>query len=65
MGVGSVARVGSLLTVFMSSEEEFAALHRRLRARGVLIPPSQYEAWFLSAAHTDEDVAQTLQAAAG
>jgi glutamate-1-semialdehyde 2,1-aminomutase len=64
-GVGRVARVGSLLTVFMSSEEEFAALHRRLRARGVLIPPSQYEAWFLSAAHTDEDVERTLEAASG
>jgi glutamate-1-semialdehyde 2,1-aminomutase len=62
-GVGRVARVGSLLTVFTSGEEEFAALHRRLRQEGVLVPPSQYEAWFVSAAHTEADVEQTLAAA--
>ena len=44
--------------------------HRRLRAllpgmlaRGVYPPPSQFEAWFLSAAHTDRHVQQTLDAA--
>jgi glutamate-1-semialdehyde 2,1-aminomutase len=60
--IGRVARVGSMLTVFMRDEAEFAALHRRLRARGVLIPPSQWEAWFISLAHLDEDVEQTLEA---
>jgi glutamate-1-semialdehyde 2,1-aminomutase len=59
---GRVSRVGSLLTVFASDEAEFAELHRRLRERGVLIPPSQYEAWFVSAAHTEEDVERTLEA---
>jgi glutamate-1-semialdehyde 2,1-aminomutase len=29
----------------------------------VLIPPSQYEAWFVSAAHTEEDIELTLEAA--
>jgi glutamate-1-semialdehyde 2,1-aminomutase len=32
-------------------------------ARGVYAPPSQFEAWFLSAAHTDRHVQQTLVAA--
>jgi glutamate-1-semialdehyde 2,1-aminomutase len=64
-GAGKVARVGSLLTVFTSGKEEFAALHRRLREHGVLVPPSQYEAWFVSAAHSDEDVERTLEAARG
>ena len=32
-------------------------------ARGVYPPPSQFEAWFLSAAHTDRDVAKTVAAA--
>jgi glutamate-1-semialdehyde 2,1-aminomutase len=32
-------------------------------ARGVYPPPSQFEAWFLSGAHTDRDVAQTIKAA--
>ena len=61
--VGRVARVGSMLTVFMRDEPEFAALHGRLRGRGVLIPPSQWEAWFVSLAHTEEDVEETLGAA--
>jgi glutamate-1-semialdehyde 2,1-aminomutase len=60
---GRVARVGSLLTLYAPGEAEFAAVHRRLRDRGVLIPPSQYEAWFVSGAHTDEDVELTLEAA--
>jgi glutamate-1-semialdehyde 2,1-aminomutase len=31
--------------------------------RGVYPPPSQFEAWFLSAAHTERDVAATIKAA--
>ena len=56
---GDVARVGSLLTL---RTPEFAALHARLRSAGVLIPPAQEEAWFLSIAHTDLDVERTLEA---
>jgi glutamate-1-semialdehyde 2,1-aminomutase len=32
-------------------------------ARGIYPPPSQFEAWFLSAAHTDRDVKKTITAA--
>ena len=60
--IGRVARVGSMLTVFMRDEAEFAVLHRRLRDRGVLFPPSQWEAWFVSLAHSEEDVERTLEA---
>ncbi len=59
---GRVARVGSMLTLFMEDEAAFAGLHRRLRDRGVLIPPSQWEAWFVSLAHTEEDVERTVDA---
>ena len=55
-----IARVGSLLTVFVA---DFPALFRRLRQGGVLLPPSQFEAWFLSAAHGEEEVSRTLDAA--
>ena len=34
-------------------------------ARGVYPPASQFEAWFLSAAHTDRDIASTIKAARG
>ena len=62
--LGRVARVGSLLTLYLPGEAEFASLHRRLREDGVLIPPSQYEAWFPSLAHTHEHIARTVEAAA-
>jgi glutamate-1-semialdehyde 2,1-aminomutase len=56
---GEVARVGSLLTL---RSPGFADVHARLRAGGVLIPPAQEEAWFVSTAHTDLDVERTLEA---
>jgi glutamate-1-semialdehyde 2,1-aminomutase len=61
--VGRVARVGSMLTLFMPDQRGFAALHGRLRERGVLIPPSQMESWFVSLAHSEEDVTRTVEAA--
>jgi glutamate-1-semialdehyde 2,1-aminomutase len=67
---------GSLLTPFFTSEpvRDFqsavkadAALYgkffRGMLDRGVYPPPSQFEAWFLSAAHTEADVAKTIKAA--
>jgi glutamate-1-semialdehyde 2,1-aminomutase len=36
---------------------------REMLARGVYAPPSQFEAWFLSGAHTDRDVEKTITAA--
>jgi glutamate-1-semialdehyde 2,1-aminomutase len=72
----SVTRVGSLLTVFFralaprdlaeaedSDGAAFARFHAALWSRGVLIPPSRYEAWFVSAAHSDEDLDDVITAA--
>jgi glutamate-1-semialdehyde 2,1-aminomutase len=66
-----------LLTVFFSSEpvrdyagaaacdtDAYGAWCRALLARGVYPPPSQFEAWFPSLAHTPELVVRTLEAAA-
>ena len=33
--------------------------------RGVYPPPSQFEAWFVSLAHTEEAIERTLEAASG
>ena len=41
----------------------YAAFFKGMLARGVYPPPSQFEAWFLSAAHTDRHVKQTVNAA--
>jgi glutamate-1-semialdehyde 2,1-aminomutase len=42
----------------------YGAFCRGLLERGVYPPPSQFEAWFPSLAHTDHDVDLTVQAAA-
>jgi glutamate-1-semialdehyde 2,1-aminomutase len=72
-----VAHTTGLLTVFFSEEpvhdyagaaacdlEAHAAWCRALLARGVYPPPSQFEAWFPSLAHTAEHVTRTLEVAA-
>jgi glutamate-1-semialdehyde 2,1-aminomutase len=69
-------RVGSMLTWFFqqdpvhdwdsaskSDTQAFAAFHRAMLDRGIYLPPSQYEALFVSAAHTDGDIARTVEAA--
>ncbi|MGN7360711.1 glutamate-1-semialdehyde 2,1-aminomutase [Paenibacillus sp. SAF-054] len=43
--------------------EAFAAFFRHMLNRGINLAPSKYEAWFLTTAHTDEDVDATLAAA--
>ncbi|GBF77302.1 glutamate-1-semialdehyde 2,1-aminomutase [Paenibacillus sp. 598K] len=43
--------------------ELFGRYFRVMLDRGVCLAPSKYEAWFLTTAHTDEDIDQTLEAA--
>ena len=45
--------------------QRYARFFRGMLARDVYLPPSQFEAWFLSAAHTARDVDQTIAAARG
>jgi glutamate-1-semialdehyde 2,1-aminomutase len=69
----TAARVGSLLTLFFSREpitdyaaakkcdtKGFAAFFRAMLDRGIFVAPSQFEAAFVSAAHTDADVDRTV-----
>ena len=68
--------VGSMVTPFFtdvtvrdyasattSDTAAYARFFRGMLARGVYPPPSQYEAWFLSAAHTERDVTRLVAAA--
>ncbi|WP_127588105.1 glutamate-1-semialdehyde 2,1-aminomutase [Paenibacillus koleovorans] len=43
--------------------EQFAAFFRLMLDQGICLAPSKYEAWFLTTAHTDADVAATVAAA--
>ena len=69
-------RVGAMLTWFftstavtdfataaMSDTAAFGRFHRAMLEQGIWLPCSQYEAAFLSTAHTIENVQQTIQAA--
>jgi glutamate-1-semialdehyde 2,1-aminomutase len=49
--------------VMKSDSARFNTLFHGLLDRGVYIAPALYEAGFVSAAHTDEDIAQTVAAA--
>ncbi|MFW6189138.1 MAG: glutamate-1-semialdehyde 2,1-aminomutase [Planctomycetota bacterium] len=68
-------RVGSMACLFFSDRpvlnhadaqacdaDRFAAYHRRMLRRGIYLPPSQFESFFISAAHTVEDVHRTVEA---
>jgi glutamate-1-semialdehyde 2,1-aminomutase len=47
----------------VTDSAKFNALFHGLLARGVYIAPALYEAGFVSAAHSDEDLAVTIEAA--
>jgi len=67
---------GSMVTPFFTSSPvrdyetalnantgAYATFFRGMLSRGIYPPPSQFEAWFLSAAHTDRHITQTIAAA--
>jgi glutamate-1-semialdehyde 2,1-aminomutase len=67
---------GSLVTPFFTSQPvrdlesamtadtaRYAAFFRAMLAQGIYAPPSQFEAWFLSGAHSEKDVEKTIRAA--
>jgi glutamate-1-semialdehyde 2,1-aminomutase len=56
-------RVASLLTVFFDDDRRFARFFHAMLERGVMLPPSQQEAWFVSAAHREPELRATLGAA--
>ncbi len=74
----TINRAGSALTVFFTAgpvtdytsalKSDTAAYGRffhAMRKAGVYLPPSQFECWFVSLAHTDEQIEQTIAAAGG
>ena len=58
-----LARAGSLLTVFFDDDARFARFFHAMLDAGVMLPPSQHEAWFISAAHGPAELGMTLDAA--
>ena len=71
-GDAKVARIGSLASVFFrdgasrfgeNADAKFRAWYSHLLERGVYVAPSRFEAMFVSDAHTDEDIARTIEVA--
>ena len=58
----TLSRVGSLLTAFLP-DDSFPRFFHAMLAAGFLLPPSQHEAWFVSAAHSSADLDVTVRAA--
>jgi glutamate-1-semialdehyde 2,1-aminomutase len=71
-----INRAGSVLTVFFtatpvrdyataktSDTMRFGRFFSAMLEAGVYLPPSQFEAWFLSLAHTDREIERTIKAA--
>ncbi|MEC9072273.1 MAG: aminotransferase class III-fold pyridoxal phosphate-dependent enzyme, partial [Myxococcota bacterium] len=71
-----VQRVGSMITLFFTAGpvrqvddvtpdcvERFGRFWRAMRDNGVMLPPSQYEAWFLNGAHSPEIIDEIVSAA--
>lgn len=74
---GRIQRVGSMLTIFFNDgspvkdfeevkacdHDKFKAFFHAMLERGIYLPPSGYEAWFVSLAHGEEDIERTVEAA--
>ena len=71
-----INRVGSMLSVFftdnpvydfssatLSDTDKFSAWFNSMLSQGIYLAPSQYEAVFVSDAHTDEDIEKTIACA--
>jgi glutamate-1-semialdehyde 2,1-aminomutase len=74
----TINRVESLFSVFFSEtpvidyataraadHERYARFFHAILERGVYLPPSGYEAWFLGTAHSNEEIDRTVEAARG
>ena len=72
----SINRVGSMMTLFfnpgdvtgwqsvsVSDKQGFARFFHRMLDEGVYLPPSPFEAMFVSTAHSDADIQATIDAA--
>jgi glutamate-1-semialdehyde 2,1-aminomutase len=74
----TINRFGSMMTIFFKEghvknyndvlkcdKEKFSKFFWKMIEKGIYIPPSQYEAWFITYAHSYEDIEKTIEAIKG
>ena len=54
--------VSDYATAKMSNTKRFAQFFIEMMEQGIYLPPSQFEAWFISLAHTQKDLDRTIEA---
>lgn len=71
----TISRLVGAMTVYFTTEkvkdyagaersdsEQFASFFRHMLKRGINLAPSKFEAWFLTTAHSEEDIDKTIEA---
>ncbi len=57
-----VERVTDMATASTNDQQQFTQFFHRMLDQGIYLPPSPFEAWFVSLSHTEEDIDATIKA---
>ena len=57
------SEVTDMATASTNDRQQFTRFFHNMLANGIYLPPSPFEAWFISLAHTTQDIETTIQAA--
>ena len=61
-GVPAQTSVYDMTTASTNDRQQFTRFFHNILAQGIYLPPSPFEAWFVSLAHSDEDIEATIRA---
>ncbi|MXX92832.1 MAG: glutamate-1-semialdehyde 2,1-aminomutase [Chloroflexi bacterium] len=61
-GVPAQTSVYDMTTASTNDRQQFTRFFHNMLAQGIYLPPSPFEAWFVSLAHSDEDIEATIRA---
>lgn len=58
-----VEKVTDMASASSNNQEQFVQFFHRMLDQGIYLPPSPFEAWFISLSHTEQDIDATIRAA--
>lgn len=59
-----VEKVTDMATASTNNQEQFVQFFHNMLKQGIYLPPSPFEAWFISLSHTEQDIDATIEAVA-